>query len=124
MTVQSSFAPNGTMLNMHMEDLQYLGDSELTVTYDTYLGLFTRIRTINGNDFDPSVIRYASIRSNASGAAVTGISPVLTRASYKAYEEYPNADYFIVTRQESKITMLIMGKEIESKATVKAYKIK
>lgn len=121
-TVKSSFAPTGTLLNLDMDDLQYLGETEISVTYDTYIRVFSRIRTINGKDFDPTVVQFASLKSN--GSEMAGLNPYLMRASYKVYDEFPEADYFIVTRQESKSTILILGNETESKATVKAYKIK
>ena len=48
----------------------------------------------------------------------------LNRASYLVYEKFPDADYFVVTKQLSKRTVLVLGSEIETCAVIKAYKLK
>ena len=35
-------------LDMTMDDLNYLGESEISVEYDTYLGVFTKLQKVNG----------------------------------------------------------------------------
>ncbi len=123
-TVRSSYTPTFTQLNIGMEDLEYLGETEISVTYDTYLLVFSKMRTVNGEDYDPAVIQYATLSASGMDRTFSKLGRRLSRASYKAYEAFPEADYFIVTRQESRKTVLILGKEVESKATVKAYRIK
>ena len=100
-------------LNIDLNQLQYLGEQEITVTFDKYLGIFKKIRTINGEDFDRSVRVYSYIPN---------LSPHLYRAASVVYEAFPEADYFIVSRQTSTRTLLFLGSEVEMKATVKAYK--
>ena len=100
-------------LNIDLNQLEYLGEQEITVTFDKYLGIFKKIRTINGEDFDRSVRVYSYIPN---------LSPHLYRAASVVYEAFPQADYFIVSRQTSTRTLLFLGSEVEMKATVKAYK--
>ncbi|MBO7544113.1 MAG: hypothetical protein J6T02_00855 [Bacteroidales bacterium] len=100
-------------LNIDLNQLQYLGEQEITVTFDKYLGIFKKIRTINGEDFDRSVRVYSYIPN---------LNPHLYRAAAAVYEAYPQADYFIVSRQTSTRHLLFLGAEVEVKATIKAYK--
>lgn len=122
---RSSYAPSASQLNIGMSDLEYLGTTEISITYDTYLGIFSRIRKINGEDFDPGIIQRAALRNSlVDGVVFSRLNRKLNRAAYLVYEQFPTADYFIVTRQTVHKTVLILGREIESKATVKAYRLK
>ena len=121
---RSSYKPTTSQLNIMMSDLEYLGETEISITYDTYLGIFSRIRKINGADFDPAVIQHASLPASQGAVILASLGRKLNRASYLVFEKFPEADYFIVTRQVSRKTVLILGKEVESKATVKAYRFK
>ena len=119
---RSSYAPSLVELQLGMDDLEYLGETEISITYDTYLFIFSRIRAINGVDFDPGVVKMARLAN-----AKTDLFPLnrkLGRASYLVYEKFPDADYFVVTKQLSKRTVLVLGSEIETCAVIKAYKLK
>ncbi|MBR6055101.1 MAG: hypothetical protein IKP46_07160 [Bacteroidales bacterium] len=102
-----------TQLNIDLNQLEYLGEKEITITFDKYLGIFKKIRTINGADFDRSVREYSYIPH---------LNAHLYRAAPAVYEAFPQADYFIVSRQTSTRHLLFLGSEVEVKATVKAYK--
>lgn len=115
---QQSYAPDVTQLNLQMSDLESLGETEISVSYETYLGLFTRIDHINGALYDGKVREYANLHTNRP------ISRELFRATPKVLEEFPEANYFIVTRQTVERELLFLGSETVVKATVRAYKIK
>ena len=102
-----------TRLNIDLNQLEYLGEQEISVTFDKYIGIFKKIRTINGEDFDRSVREYSYIPK---------LSPHLYRAAPAVYEAFPQADYFVVSRQTSIRHLLFLGSEVEMKATIKAYK--
>ncbi|MBR6345957.1 MAG: hypothetical protein IKR69_01045 [Bacteroidales bacterium] len=119
---RSSYAPSSVELQLGMDDLEYLGETEISITYDTYLFIFSRIRSINGADFDPGVVKRAGLSNAKTGLFRLGRK--LGRASYLVYEKFPDADYFVVTKQLSKKTVLVLGSEIETCAVVKAYKFK
>ena len=104
-----------TQLNIDLDQLEYLGEKEITVTFDKYLGIFKKIRTINGADYDRSVRVYSYIPN---------LNPHLYRAAGVVYDAFPQADYFVVSRQTSSRTLLFLGSEVEVKAVVKAYKRK
>ena len=100
-------------LNIDLNQLEYLGEQEITITFDKYIGIFKKIRTINGADFDRSVREYSYIPN---------LNPHLYRAAPAVYEAFPDADYFVVARQTSTRHLLFLGAEVEVKAVVKAYK--
>lgn len=121
---RSAYKPSTSQLNIMMSDLEYLGQTEISITYDTYLGIFSRIRKINGADFDPGVVQRANLLGSQDAIILDRLGRKLKRASYLVFEKFPDADYFIVSRQVSRKTVLILGKEVESTATVKAYRFK
>ena len=121
---RSAYKPSTSQLNIMMSDLEYLGQTEISITYDTYLGIFSRIRKINGDDFDPGVVQRANLLGSQDAILRDRLGRKLNRASYRVFEQFPDADYFIVSRQVSRKTVLILGKEVESTATVKAYRFK
>lgn len=100
-------------LNIDLNQLEYLGEQEISVTFDRYIGIFKKFRTINGEDFDRSVRVYSYIPQ---------LHPRLYRAASAVYEAFPQADYFMVSRQTSTRHLLFLGSEVEMKATIKAYK--
>lgn len=115
---RQSYAPDVTQLNIQMSDLESLGETEISVVYDTYLGVFTRIGQINGVDYDGRVIEVANLHTNKP------LSRELYRATPKVLEQFPEANYFIVTRQTVEKQLLFLGSEKVVRATVRAYKIK
>lgn len=120
-TRQSSFAPSQTELELTMDDLNYLGDVEISVEYSKYLGIFTRVHSINGVIYDGKVRESAYARSYIAGV---GLNPLLYRALPKVYETYPKAEYLIVTGQHASNKILFLGSERVVTARVKAYSIK
>lgn len=121
-TRHSAFAPSITQLTIQMEDLEYLGESEITVEYRCYLGSLCVIDKINGEVYTKDTINSFPIQVTQG---ITGdLLPNLDRAAYKLTTEYPEADYFIITSQTSQRYQLFLGSQVEAKAKVKAYSFK
>ena len=120
-TRYSAYSPSATQLNLQMDDLEYLGEVEITVEYRRYLGVFTAIDKINGQEYDRQEINNFPIYGNN---LTSGLLPKLQKASYLILKEYPTADYFIVTSQTSKKDQLFLGSHVTAKAKVKAYSLK
>ena len=114
----SAFAPSQTQLSIQMSDLEYLGESEISVEYRQYLGLFTATDVINGEAFTGEQINRFPIYSNQV------LLPKLDLAAYKLSVEFPNADYFVVTSQTKERYQLFLGSQVAVKAKVKAYSFK
>lgn len=120
-TRQASFAPTLTTMELTMDDLNYLGDVEISVDYSKYLGVITKVHSINGVPYDGKVMESAYAKSYIAG---TVLNPVLYRALPKVYQTYPDAEYLIVTGQQESAKILFLGSERVVTAKVKAYSIK
>lgn len=121
-TRHSAFAPGVTQLTLQMDDLEYLGESEISVEYRRYLGFIAITDKVNGEVYKRDGIKRFPIYINQS--ASDELLPKLGRAAYKLAEEFPQADYFIVTSQTKQRYQLFLGSHVTSKAKVKAYSFK
>ena len=121
-TRYKAYAPNNTQLSLQMDDLEYLGESTISVEYRTYLGVIRVIDKINGVNYDGAEIKNFSIVNNCGMSS--NLLPALRRANFKLAEEYPAADYFIVTNQKRESQQLFIGSNIKTTAKIKAYSLK
>lgn len=112
---RSSYSPDSVQLNLEMDDLEFLGQTEISVEYRQYIGIRV-IDKVNGEIYDNSVIR----RTQVIGCK----DATLQRATYKIFEEFPEADYIVMSSQKRDITRLFLGSEITTTAKVKVYKIR
>jgi len=120
---RSSFTPDRTELNLNMSDLEYLGEIEVTVDYNQYLGVFKKIGAINGIPYDGKKIDYAKHSAAIFGGGVIP-DTILSRALPKVFETFPGADYIIIVGQQKEREVLFLGSENSVKARVKAYTLK
>lgn len=120
-TRNKAYTPTTTQLNIQMDDLEYLGESEISVDYRTYLGFISRIDQINGEPYDRVERQHANLNGYLSAPKLYN---KLGRAASKVTEAFPDATYFIVVRQQKHKTRLFLGADVEVKATVKAYSFK
>ena len=113
------YSVESTRLNLAMSDLEYVGETEISVDYRQYIGFIPVIDSINGTAYDG-----VEIKSTRIGNAPAGLYGKLNRAAYKLVEDFPEAEYFLVVSQDKTITRLFLGSDIKVKARVKAYKFK
>ena len=113
------YSMDGTRLNVTMDDLEYLGDTEISVDYRKYIGFISVIDAINGKVYD----RVETKKLELSNVP-EGLYRYLDRASYKLVEDFPEADYYIVTMQKISRTRLFLGSDITVRARIKAYRFK
>lgn len=103
-------------LQINLDDLEYLGETEISVSYSTYLYLFSSVSTVNGEVYS---------KGNNSIVSINGLNDhFLTKAAYKLVENFPRADYYQVVYQEQVKYKLFLGNEVVSKARVRAYSFK
>lgn len=121
-TRNRAYTPSTAQLNIQMNDLEYLGQTEISVDYRTYLGFISKIDRINGETYDGVQTRFTNI--NGGYLSAPKLYSRLGRAAYKATEEFPEANYFVVVSQCKHKTRLFLGSEVSVKATVKAYSFK
>lgn len=113
---QNTYSPRTVKHNLCMADFEYLGESEISVEYRRYLGFLRTIDVVNGEQYDGKKI----VRTSLPGRKFH----ILNRAAYKVFEEYPEADYLVVSRQQKSTERLLLGAEVKTTAKVKAYRLK
>ena len=121
-TKTRSFSPQITQLIYSNDDLEFLGETEVSVNYSTWLfGAFYQIHTVNGVEYDSSNKKITNL---SNGIYLPYIGSKLAKATYKVVEQYPEARYFQIVRQTSSKEKLFLGNEITKTALIRAYKIR
>lgn len=116
-----SYSFDSVRLEMSMNDLTYLGESEISVEYSSYLwGLFSSIQKVNGENYNPVHEKKLYIPNGTSLFR----DDKLDIAAYKLIEQYPEAVYFQVVLETSDNEKLFLGNVCKKTAKVKAYKLK
>jgi hypothetical protein len=111
----NAFSPKKVELQLHMSDLRYLGDAEVSVTYRTYLGLFISIDQVNGEEYSPTNVKTTKFDKSVLR------DWKLDKAAYKVIEQYPEADYYQVVYKKKVVERLFLGSEIVYTARIQAY---
>ncbi|WP_235336603.1 hypothetical protein [Bacteroides caecigallinarum] len=119
-TKSSVFRPDDVRLNVGMEDLEYLGETEISVSYSTYLGFISVIDKVNGEDYSYMESKTTTFDSYMSGL----LNGKLKKAAYKALEDFPEATYFIPVYRKTEADRLFLGREVNQVAKIRAYKFK
>lgn len=120
-TKTRSFSPQITQLIYQNKDMQFLGETEVSVTYSTWLGLFYQIHTVNGVEYDSSNKKITQLNN---GVALPFVGSKLNKAFDKVIEKFPEARYFQIVRTTSEKEKLFLGREYTQKALIRAYKIR
>ena len=121
LTKSKVFAPNQVKLNLGMDDLQYLGEAKIDVTYRTYLGFIKVIDTVNDEAYDRTNVKEVCLYSQIGAYP---LSTEVNKAAYKLLEEFPEATYFQPVSLTKAKDRLFLGSKNRVEAVVKAYKFK
>lgn len=114
------FKPDRIRLELSMQDMTYLGDVTVSVTYKRYFGIFVKTLQINGDNYNPRYQQKARFALNAN----IGCDPRLKKALYKVQEVYPDADYIIPASFNETVDKMIGGRIVTEQMRVKVYKLK
>jgi len=115
----ASFYPNLVWYELTSDDMELLGEMEISISYRRYLGIFRVFDKINGEDVNRRVINTVSLYGDKN----VPLSPILKRALYEVHIQYPDADFLIpVFETEQKETMFL-GRRVEKRAKIRAYKL-
>jgi len=116
-------------IELKLNDIDYLGETEISYEYSRYLFIGTRLIAINGEQPDNSVIHYVTLPSTVGWVgtlfSVFEVNPKhngMKRALYKVFTDFPDADYVEVTSRSVETHQMFLGRKIKQTATVKAYK--
>ena len=117
----NTFKTSTTTNQIKMADLEFLGETEVSVVYRTLFGVFRHIDTVNGQEYDPSDKSYTGLGTSFIDAAYYG---PLRKAYGKVLADYPDASYFQVVRVSKKSDRLFLGTDSEVKGVVRAYRFR
>ena len=118
--VNKPFAVGDIRLEMSMDDLTFLGESEISVEYDTYFGVITKIQKVNEVLFDPLNTKRLNIPMQGLSLSSKGMD----LAAYKVLMDYPQATYFQVVFERTETEKLFLGSVNKTTAKVRAYCLK
>lgn len=120
-TVQKSSPYNvsSTRMELNMDDFVFLGESEISCEYDTYLGFIRRLNTVNGEMFNPGEKISLNISTNNTALFK---NKGMKYAAAKLRKKYPNAHYFQVVMDQKTTDVLFLGSTTKRVAKVRVYK--
>ena len=118
-------APAGSMtpevrLNISLDDIEYLGESNISVSSRTYFGCIKQIDMVNGEVFD----RHNNTTTSLMGNLDIKLHGDIALAAGKVIQDYPEADYFVPASYKDEVTNLFLGKLSTKTMVIKAYKYK
>lgn len=119
----ATFMPNDVRLNVTMDDYQYLGSQEVSVTYKRYLGFFTFYNEINGQE---TTLRNINIVNLSGPTAITFFKYdfTLLRALYAVMVKHTDADFVVPVSIVTEKEQMFLGSNVKKTLKVKIYKIK
>lgn len=109
--------PDVVRLNVTMEDYVYLGEQTVEVTYKTYLGIFRKVLTINGEDYNPRYYRSTYLALNRS----VRVNSIMRKALYKVADTYPGADYIMPVTHDIEVKHMLGGRITKETMTIKVF---
>lgn len=115
----SPFRPDVVRLDMTMDDYEYLGQVTVEVEYKTYLGIFKKMVSINGEAYNPRSYRMSQLNLYPSANYTA-----FRKALYKVTDEYPTADYIVPASRTKQVGHMVGGRVIKEQMTVKVFTIR
>lgn len=104
-----------TNLEMKMSDMVFLGESEISCQYDTYLGFIRHYNYINGEVYQPG--QKSKLNIPHSGISNKGME----LAAAKMLAKYPEARFFQVVMETKNTDVLFLGGTTTRTAKLRAY---
>lgn len=108
-------------VELDISNIVYLGETEISYEFSRYMGAFTRVIAINGESPDNGKKNYVELQT---AGFLSFFEPNMKRALYKAYLQFPSADYLEITARTTETHIMFLGRKTKKTATVKAYKYK
>ena len=119
-TLKSSrpYKIGATELRITMNDLEFLGESEISCEYDTYLGFIHQINKINGENYQPG----NDVKLNLPQGLLNLNGKGMKLAAAKILQDYPEATYFIKVMDTKDTDVLFLSSTTKRTAKIRAYK--
>lgn len=119
LTKNNSFSAK-TELRMNMNDLVFLGESEISCEYDTYLGFIRQLNKVNGEQYVPG----STVKLNIDYQGLSLKGKGMQMAAAKLLKEYPEGRYFQIVMETSETDVMFLGSTTRRCAKVRVYKFK
>lgn len=110
----------GTRLELTMNDLQFLGESEISCEYDTYLGFIKHLQKVNGEDYVPG----NDVKLNLPASLLSFKNKGMRVAAAKLLQKYPEGEYFQVVMDTKDTDVAFLGSSTKRTVKVRVYKFK
>ena len=105
---------------MDMDDLVFLGESEISCEYDTYLGFIRQLNKVNGEQYVPG--SKVKLNINRQGLNLKGKGMKIAAA--KLLKDYPEGRYFQIVLETSETDVMLLGSTTKRTAKIRVYKFK
>ncbi len=105
---------------MYADDFELMGEVEISYESRRYLGFLNYVDKINGQDVPVREIE----RVNINGLTDIPVDRFMRRAAVKVIEQFPDADYYIPHYSKITIHQMFLGRRINEKMVIRAYKLK
>ena len=107
-------------MNVSLDEIEFLGETTITVDSRSYFGIFQRIDKVNGITFD----RRRNTAVNLYGNLEINIPKELKYAAEKVLTDFPEADFFSPGVYKEEVNRMFLGKIKTETMVIKAYKYK
>jgi hypothetical protein len=116
----TSFAPTSVELKLTLDDFEYIGDDTVSVTYNTYFGMFHIIHNLNNKEVARRNVNVIQLY----GRQNLPVNGRLKRALFASHIKYPNAEFIIPVSTITETQQMVFGSKNKMNLRVKAYKLK
>lgn len=107
-------------VSFNINDLEYLGEMEISVSYSKYLGIFRVERLINDQEVSKRTVNSVILY----GFSSVPLDPMLHRALYDAHVKFPDADFLVPGNVIEETEKMFLGVNTRKTATIRAFKLK
>lgn len=114
------FAIQEVRLELRASDFELLGETEVTYSFRSYLGVFRTLDSLNNQAVNLRSIEKVKLKGDQDLA----LSNFGKRAAVKILKEYPEADYYVPSYTKEEITKMFLGRKVNTTIKLKAYKLK
>lgn len=115
-----SLTPDFVRLNVDINDFEYLGQTEISVSSRQYIGFIKVIDSINNRPYNYRDIRVTEL----SGPADINLRNEMKKAAYKVVDEFPEATYYVISNDYKQINRMFLGKKEVHRMEIQAFKYK
>ncbi len=116
----TSLSPDIVRLDVSLDDLEYLGKTEISIASRRYLGIFAKLDSINSESYHYQNKKMVTL----NGFSDIKLSGHMNKAAYKVVEEFPEATFYVPGNYTRKYHQMFLGKWIWKKMEIHAYKYK